>query len=103
MIAGGTENKTNDGDEMLLISLPLKVEDAIISSVAGSGDGEDGDDTRQQTNDRLIAEPSKTPDNSGEDIGYLGAGLLGAAIGAGLGSYYGTNGAYQQGKSVNSI
>ena len=35
-----------------------------------------------------------TPDNSGEDIGYMGAGLLGAAIGAGLGAAWGGTGSY---------
>lgn len=108
----GSENKTNviaGEKEVVLVSLPLKIEDAIINAAdAGSGDNEDvAEENKRQQNNRPAAagEAAKTPDNSGEDIGYVGAGLLGAAIGAGLGAAWGgtgsysgaNNGVYQQG------
>ncbi len=116
-IAGdaGNGNKTNVvEEEVLMVSLPLKIEDAIINAAAGSGDNEqvDGENRNQINRPAGASESVKTTDNSGEDISYLGAGLVGAAIGAGLGAwsgstgsnYYGgtNNGVYQQGnKSLN--
>ncbi|EFX73582.1 hypothetical protein DAPPUDRAFT_252927 [Daphnia pulex] len=101
-------NKTNG--QVVLVNLPLQIEDAIVSAIAGSGDNEDGaEEIRNSPAIRGEASYSNggkltaAPDNSGEDIGYMGAGLLGAAIGAGLGAAWGGTGSnyganyYQQG------
>lgn len=116
-IAGDAEsgNKTNVvEEEVLMVSLPLKIEDAIINAAAGSGDNEQVDgENRNQINRPVASESVKTTDKSDEDISYLGAGLVGAAIGAGLGAwsgstgsnYYGgtNNGVYQPGNSNTSL
>lgn len=103
--AGEAGNKT-DG-QMVLANLPLQIEDAIVSAIAGSGDNEDGAEEILNSPAIIRGEESSkltvSPDNSAEDIGYVGAGLLGAAIGAGLGAAWGGTGSnygsnyYQQG------
>ncbi len=115
--AGEAGNKTSNNGEVVLINLPLKIEDAIVSAaVAGSGDNEAaGEEIRHQNNNNSPARGEESsnggklaPDNSGEDIGYMGAGLLGAAIGAGLGAAWGGTGNYganyyQQGINLSRL
>jgi hypothetical protein len=104
--AGEPGNSKTDG-QMVLINLPLQIEDAIVSAIAGSGDNEDGAEEIRNSPAIIRGEESSkltvSQHNSGEDIGYVGAGLLGAAIGAGLGAAWGGTGSnygsnyYQQG------
>ncbi len=104
-VAAGEPGNKTDG-QVVLVNLPLGIEDAIVSAIAGSGDNEDGAEKIRNSPAIKGEESSKltaAPDNSGEDIGYVGAGLLGAAIGAGLGAAWGGTGSnygsnyYQQG------
>lgn len=105
-VAAGEPGNKTDG-QMVLINLPLQIEDAIVSAIAGSGDNEDGAEEIRNSPAIIRGEESSkltaAPDSSGEDIGYVGAGLLGAAIGVGLGAAWGGTGSnygsnyYQQG------
>ena len=88
-----------------MVSLPLKIEDAIINAAAGSGDNEQVDgENRHQFNRPVASESVKTTsDKSDEDISYLGAGLVGAAIGAGLGAWSGSTGSSYYGGTNNGV